>query len=589
MRIAIAQMSAVLGDFDATVERMVAQTRLARERGARLTIFPMPVLTGYDLGDLLGNDAFMAGIARALESFGRRAETDALVPFLTSFAGAPMPEVGYISKGELMPLRMAAYLRSLMNRGFFGAEDPKVAFSVGDVEVAVCTSYESLEAYGSGSKSADVLVYLPSAPFDTDDEASVLAPAIADGAFVRTAVDGNCWLVAAGAVGAADDVVYPGGSFVLTPWGELFACAPSFEEHLLVADVDPLFEGPVEERVEPVAYDRKRFIWDALSLALRDAVERLGYEGVAVALEGDILTSALAVLAVDALGPTRVSALIVPTRDLMAAQDARRLAQNLRVTAHELKGGDLDAMARMMGTAPDEASRIVSGAWLASAAQRGNLLSLTSADKTALATGQDPDGLHSAGYAPFKDVYRSDLVSLLPERNLVSPVVPSGVLKRLLVPEGLDLEVVAATDERRLSALDAALLAHVEHGLDVAGMADHGIDAELARLVVRRLDETQLQRRSCPFGPVVSDCALSECERPIPCEWHDEGERAEPTGGLPVADAEDEEGGFSITLPEDMMRNLPAEILSYLRDFASGGGFDAAEGDVWAQGLFSNN
>ncbi len=603
MRIALAQMNTRLGDFEGTVAKMVAETERARALGCDLTIFPMPVLTGYDLGILADTEPFMQDVASALEAFSTRAATPALVPFSTALGGSPTTEVGFIREGEMVPLRMTAFIKSMMSQGLLLGEEPKASFALGDLEFAVCTSYASLQSFAAGSLNADVVVYLPFDPFETDDESTALAPSLSDGAFVRTATNANSWLVAVGAVGGWDDVVYTGGSFVLTPWGELAACAPSFEEHLLVADIDVLMEGPLPERVEAPPYRRKSFIWDALSLAMRDFVDKQDAQGVALCLTGDLLSSALAVLASDALGPRRVTAFIPPFLEPGALADAREVASRLGVDVLDFGAVEAAGLARVLSRgfagrpseapfAPDPA--ILSGAFLLKVKREGALIPLTSADKTALALGQDTDGFSSASYAPFRDVYRSDLVSILPERNLVSPVVPQGSLRRLAVPEGLGLEDLAPTDERRLSVVDAALLTHIEHGHGLRGMVEHGIGAAFAERLLARLDAAELLRRECPTGPVVSDCALVERERPVPCAWHEtlapEPSEEDPAGQAGHS-ANPFEGtmGLSVTLPDDMLRNLPGDVLRYLKDFASGGGFDGSGDDIWGQGLFSKN
>ncbi len=612
MKIALAQINTRLGDFEGTVRKMVDQTRRAREAGCDLTVFPMPVLTGYDLGVLSDTEPFMRDVANALEAFSAEAKTPALVPFYTALGGSPATEVGYIRDGEMVPLRMAAFIKSMMNQGLLMGEEPKASFALGDMDVAVCTSYSALQSFAAGALDADVIIYLPFDPFETDDESTALAPSLSDGAFVRTAVNANSWLVAVGAVGGWDDVVYTGGSFVLTPWGELAAVAPSFEECLLTANIDLLMEGPLAERVEAPAYRRKAFIWEALSLALSDFVSKQGARGVALCLTGDLLSSALAVLASDALGPTRVRALIPPFLEASALADARELARALGLDVTDLGGVEAAGLERVLSRSLTSASRsgdpraeglvledptLLSGAWLLRAKHDDELIALSAVDKTGLALGQDPDGYCCASYAPFRDVYRSDLVSLAPERNLVSPVVPRGALRRLSVPEGLGLEELAPTDERRLSVVDAALLTHIEHGHMLRGMVEHGIDPGFAERLLRRLDATELARRECPTGPVISDCALVERERPVPCAWHDhladepEEEVGTPEGADALASFGGASGGssLSLTLPQDMLRSLPGDVLRYLKDFASGGGLDGSGDDLWGQGLFSKN
>ncbi len=112
---------------------------------------------------------------------------------------------------------------------------------------------------------------------------------------------------------------------------------------------------------------------------------------------------------------------------------------------------------------------------LGTLAAAGELLALSCADKTMLAVGTGALAatpvVRACAFAPFGDVYRSDVAAAARKRNAVSPVIPAGCLARLRVPTGLGLEQAAQTDELRLSELDALLLLHIERGAGVGELA----------------------------------------------------------------------------------------------------------------------
>jgi len=82
--------------------------------------------------------------------------------------------------------------------------------------------------------------------------------------------------------------VFTGSSFVLAPWGELAAQAPSFEEALLVCDIDPHAEGPLAHPLVQEVFDRPLFAWGALTLGLHDLCEKTGNNDIAVLLDGSL-------------------------------------------------------------------------------------------------------------------------------------------------------------------------------------------------------------------------------------------------------------------------------------------------------------
>ena len=132
-----------------------------------------------------------------------------------------------------------------------------------------------------------------------------------------------------GGVGCYDGQVFCGSSFVLAPWGELAAQAPSLEEALLVCDVDPSAEGPLAEPLAPEVYDAPLMTWGALTAGL--AEECPGEEGACVLVDDRIGSLLVATLATDALGPLRVRALLRRTGDAARDAVAESLVRALRI------------------------------------------------------------------------------------------------------------------------------------------------------------------------------------------------------------------------------------------------------------------
>ena len=69
LRIALAQVNATVGDLDGNAELIVAWTRRAAARGARVVVFPEMMLTGYPVEDLALHASFVrASIAAVRDS-----------------------------------------------------------------------------------------------------------------------------------------------------------------------------------------------------------------------------------------------------------------------------------------------------------------------------------------------------------------------------------------------------------------------------------------------------------------------------------------------------------------------------------------
>lgn len=623
MRIAIAQMNTRAGDFAATVDAMGLYGERAAAAGADLLVYPAPALMGPDPMGLSEQEGYVFDVTEALGKLAERLRVPALVPFMMGLGANPGVDVAYVRDGTVLPVVLASWLGALGSVVLDGdsaraksADAPAqlpfgrpACISVGGVDVGLALTFDDLDAFASGDVSADIVCHIPVDGFDTDDVATCLAPSVSDGCFTQDASDANSWLVAAGAVGGYEDSVYAGGSFVMAPWGELAAVAPSFVEDLLVCDIDVMGEGPLADPVDAPSFDRERMLWDACSLALRDQVDKRGLAGVTLAVDGGLGTAALASLAVDAVGPLRVSALVCAEGD--ALKDARELVRALRIRdvdelsvrdlarAADLVGGDVDAEALGRG--------LVRARLFAQAASEGRL-ALSAADKTELAVGVSGEPVATAGaFAPLGDVYRSDVARLARRRNMVSSVIPARSLARIRVPEGLGLEEVATSDELRVGELDAMLLMHVERGLGLAGLSAGKLGAEGARRLLARIKGNEAVRRSGPRYPIVSACSFAELASPVTDAWVDhERDLADDPRADEIADALRELAGEASSAEESPLEDAldperVSEVMGYLKDLAdgrrlrseaSGGDEDpgAAGGDgLWPSGMFSDN
>ena len=196
--------------------------------------------------------------------------------------------------------------------------------------------------------------------------------------FAQRARDNLAYVAFCALVGGQDELVFDGHSFVIDHTGETIARAAQFREELLVCDVDleaaaaarlreaghrgrslddlrrgracvlpglppsptaatgapAATGGSVASRSSPVEAE----VYAALTLGLRDYVEKNGFEHVVLGLSGGIDSALVACLAADALGAERVSAAIMPSPYSSSGtqQDARALAAALGVRAHEL-------------------------------------------------------------------------------------------------------------------------------------------------------------------------------------------------------------------------------------------------------------
>ncbi|MFB3737966.1 MAG: NAD(+) synthase, partial [Candidatus Velamenicoccus archaeovorus] len=254
----------------------------------------------------------------------------------------------------------------------------------------------------------------------------------------------GAWIVYVNMVGGQDELVFDGGSMVVSPDGELVWHAAVFEEDLLVVDLDVPsaargFPGPDVPAIgKPPLPDPNRPAWPegpeevyrALVLGLGDYVRKNGFREVVLGLSGGIDSALTAVLAADALGSGAVRALAMPSpySSTESVDDARDVAGRLGIRLDEIGIDGVFAAYRsaledvFRGTRPDVAEENVQ------ARIRGNLVMAISNKfgSLALATGNKSEyavgystlyGDMAGGFAPIKDVPKTLVYELAAWRN----------------------------------------------------------------------------------------------------------------------------------------------------------------------------
>lgn len=525
MNIAIAQINTRMGDFAQTCARMSALSHAAEDQGADMIVFPTTVLTGQYPVEYPDREGFQFDLLRALDRLAMNLALPALVPVLTEMDHEPYHEVMLISSGSVMPLRAQSFLE-VTERGegtdgrstrSQGAPPFVTTFELGDMDLAVALTYEDLDDLLDAPVDVDAVIYFSDYSYALDDPSSALGSALAENRFKADAVALDAWFVAVGSVGGNGLQTFTGASFVLSPQGELTASAPAFDEALLQADIDCVDESyqgmDAAAVLEPELYNRTLHLWEALSMGLRDYVDKRDLRDVALMLDGSLASCLLAVLASDAVGPTHVQALLCAPHDQRA-----RIARNTAEALH-LEATPFDAP--HVAKSDPRLMHDMAQAYVAGIARRTGAVLLSSEDKTFLALEASQAVCKAAELLPFGDVYRTDLMELAHMRNTISPIVPQEAFRQYVVPEVPGLEEAEPSPEMRLKRVDVTLATYLEWERPVSDVAARQGMPEVTEAVIARLHACQVARSSWPPCLVVSSKPLFMVRIPFVCGWSD--------------------------------------------------------------------
>src|SRR5262245_14354650 len=569
--LALAQIDPTVGDIEGNVRLSSESIERAREAGAQLVVLPELCVSGYPPEDLLLRRDFLHAVREGLNAVAADVEgIVALVGFpekverppadLAHFDPLidPPPPPAYNSLAVLADGEVRGSYRKcdLPNYGVFderryfepGAEATVIEVDGVAIGLTVCEDiwHPGFPERDDAAAGARLIVNASASPYHRGKGRA------REGMVAERARSNGAAFALCNTVGGQDELVFDGGSVVIAADGEVLARAGEFEPEILFCDLavpatsgvdgvasasgvrtlarlssgaDPM--GPLEPRLADPIPSEEAEVYAALLVGLRDYVEKNGFERVVLALSGGIDSALVALIAADALGPDRVTVVVMPspTSSTDTQADARKIAANLGVELIEISIAEaMDAYDNALvtafeGTEPGLAEENIQ------ARIRGNLvmalsnkfgwLVLTTGNKSELSVGYATlYGDMAGGFAVIKDVFKLLVYRLVRWRNAEAgrELVPDSVLERPpsaeLRPDQLDEDSLPPYE-----TLDRILEGYVERDAGVDELVAQGLDEETVREVVRLVDRAEYKRRQAPPGIRVSTKAFGRDRR----------------------------------------------------------------------------
>jgi NAD+ synthase (glutamine-hydrolysing) len=525
MKLAIAQINSTVGDFRGNIDRIRAA--LANSN-ADLVVFPECALCGYPQRDLLDYPAF----AEECEKYARdlvASEPSKAFVFGTieknRETGRPLRNVAIFADrgkviGKYFKRLLPAYDVFDEDRFFEPGRDPLTVDFLGKkFGITIC---EDIWSHSAGTplhnryqqsplddtREATVILNLSASPFE-------YAKARAKRDMLRSISKSyGKPLVYANCVGANDDLIFDGRSYVWNEKGEVCLEAKAFEEDLCIIDLDA---------AEPVALsqlDDVKNIYDALLTGIRDYCRKQNFKDVVLGLSGGIDSAVVACLAVDALGVENVVSVMLPSRftSTESNEDAIRLATAMKNPLHifaieEMFQATLLTMSKAFEGMPQDLTEEnmqarIRGLILMSLSNKFGHLLLTTGNKSELAVGfctlyGDTNG----GLAPISDIYKTQVYELGREANRRWQRIPERVFTKAPTAElGANQR-----DEDRLppyDRLDQILRGFIEEFMSSDELIRRGLPKNEVEQVRRWIGASEFKRYQMPLGLKVSSKAF---------------------------------------------------------------------------------
>jgi NAD+ synthase (glutamine-hydrolysing) len=569
LRVALAQINATVGDIRGNAAKISDYIARARDEGAALVAFPELSLTGYPPEDLLLKTSFLDAARTALRELATETKDIVAVVGYPEQAEDVYNTAAVLADGAVVAGYRKMYLP---NYGVFdeqryfqsGAEGAIVEVNGVPIGISVCEDIwePGPPAMSEALAGAQVLVNLSASPYRAGYGAR------RERMLTQRAVDYLSAVVFVNTVGGQDELVFDGHSLAIDQDGRVLARAPQFEESLTLCTIDPraiaaarlrdtrhrvnvrrqrrtasIAEPPVftlasletEASGEPTVVSGELAptlgpqaeIYAALRTGLHDYVEKNGFERVVIALSGGIDSALAALIAVDALGPERVTCVSMPSpySSEGTRADARTIAENLGVDFREI--GIEQAMSaydellrepfggRDSDVAEENLQARIRGNVVMALSNKFGWLVIATGNKSEMSVGYATlYGDMAGGFAVLKDVYKGQVYELVRWRNEEAgrELVPASVLER---PPSAELRHEQRDDESlpAYDVLDQILEGYIEEDLDAVELVHRGLPAAEVERVIRMVDRAEYKRRQAPPGIKISTKAFGRDRR----------------------------------------------------------------------------
>lgn len=588
VRFALAQMNPTLGDLAGNTDHIIDLMRQADAVGCGVIAFPELAITGYPPEDLLLKPRFLRENIQCLHRIVEaqsRLRCAAVVGFV-DVADDIFNAAAVIAEGRIAGVHHKIFLPSYSvfdEDRYFGSGSSTSVFQFGGTGIGVSVCEDIWYSNGPARAQtleggAQILLSINASPYHIGKWRG------REHLLAARAMDNSAFVVYLNAVGGQDELLFDGHSMVFSPNGEIISRGPSFEEALILVDMDvsdvfhrrlanparrkdsaktnggdfpvhvielaPAAHGSEDrstaETPEPGAFTLP-VMWDCespgnlvadtykgLVLGTRDYVVKNGFKDVVLGLSGGIDSALVAAIAADALGKDHVIGVTMPSRYSSEGtrSDAKQLADNLGIQfmTIPIEGpytASLEALEEPLrgtepGIAEENLQARIRGNYLMTLSNKFGWLVLTTGNKSEMSVGYSTlYGDMAGGFAVIKDVPKTLVYALSRYRNTVSPVIPETTIDR---PPSAELRPDQKDTDSLppYEVLDPILNLYVEQDRSLEEIVRAGFDEATVRRVILMVDRNEYKRRQAPPGLKVTPKAFGRDRRlPITNRYHD--------------------------------------------------------------------
>ncbi len=523
MKIALAQLDYLIGDFEGNTAKMIDMAHRASNRGADIVCFGELAVCGYPPRDFLEFRNFIQLSKQAIEKLAVETTDIAIVvgaPRINPvLAGKDLhnaafflydKKIQFIADKALLPtydiFDEYRYFEPGTIFKSFEFKDKKIALTICEdiwdvpnknIEVGIENPLYKFNPLDEMDDTFDFILNISASPFNYNHARERLDVVRAN--VLRYGVP----MFYCNHVGAQTEVIFDGGSLVVSPDGSVYDEMPYFKEHVEIYDLGDVVKGREDKERQK---DKITLIHDALIVGLQDYFSKLGFSKAIIGLSGGIDSAVTTALAVEALGAENIRVLLMPSQFSSdhSINDARKLAENYGIqydiiTIKELYDEFMEKLNPIFGDIPfnvteENIQARSRGVLLMALSNKfGNIL-LNTTNKSEMAVGYGTlYGDLCGGLSVIGDVYKTDVYRLARYINRHEELIPINSIEKPpsaeLRPNQKDSDSLPEYD-----VLDEILFRYIEERKGPDEIIADGFDATIVRRALSLVNRNEFKR-----------------------------------------------------------------------------------------------
>ncbi len=534
LNIAMAQANLLVGAIEDNANKIIQMATQARDQQkADLIIFPELSLIGYPPEDLLLRNGLYPRICDALQKIKATIQDIAIVIGFPDLVGDTRYNAAqFIYNGEILG---QYYKQQLPNYGVFdearyfeaGSQPCLVEFKGFRLSLAICEDlWHPWQMNQAKMDGAELVLHLNASPFHQQKMLQRQTM------MKKVVIKNKLPLVYVNYIGGQDDLVFDGGSMVINQHGEICAQAPFFEECIVITlcEKDQNNQLQLTSQTMNEVPETTAATYQALTLGLKDYVRKNGFTGILLGLSGGIDSALTLAIAADALGNENVFAYRLPSQYTanISMEDAELQTKMMNVELKTLLIEPLyhqcihtlqevitlnEECSQSNDTTKENLQARIRGILLMAISNKTGKLVLSTGNKSELAVGYSTlYGDMVGGFAPLKDISKTQVYELSRYRNSITSIIPERVLTRAPSAE-LRHEQTDQDSLPPYEILDDILERYIEKDEPLQTIIASGHDASIVNDIIMKARKNEYKRRQAAPGTKVTARAFGRDRR----------------------------------------------------------------------------